>query len=107
MSWNYRVMRFTDPDGTHVFAVHEVYYDTAGRVSGWSADAGHPQGETFKELTEDAAKYQRAFGPHVLAVVGDELRDIGPMGTKDQRFTVLWRKDDPSPAEAPPEGEAS
>ena len=27
MSWEYRVMRYTDPDGSFDFAIHEVYYD--------------------------------------------------------------------------------
>jgi len=95
MSWNYRVMRSTEPDGTHVFAIHEVYYDDAGRVNGWIADAAHPQGETFKELTHDLSNYQRAFSEHVLAIVGDELRDIGPMGTNDKKFVVLWKRSIP------------
>ena len=33
MSWNYRVL----DHGTHL-AVHEVYYDRRGRVTGWSAE---------------------------------------------------------------------
>lgn len=32
MSWNYRVIRFEDPDGTNVLAIHEVYYDLDGET---------------------------------------------------------------------------
>jgi len=31
MTWNYRIIRSQDPDGSECFALHEVYYDGEGR----------------------------------------------------------------------------
>lgn len=81
MSWNYRILRHTDPDSTRVFAIHEVYYDAQGEPERWTERAAAPQGESYKELTLDLAQYQQAFQRHVLAVHGDRLVDVGPMGT--------------------------
>ena len=30
MTWNYRVIKRTYPDGTEIFAIHEVYYNEDG-----------------------------------------------------------------------------
>lgn len=80
MTWNYRVMRTTDPDGTHVFAIHEVYYDAGGAIEGWTENAARPQGETFAELTGDCVAYQAALQQPVIAEIHGNLYEIGPMG---------------------------
>ena len=100
MSWNYRVMRRHDVDG-YVFAIHEVFYDDAGKPDSWTAEPSWPQGETFRELTEDIANYQRAFQRPVLAIEANEseLYEIGPMGTNDAKRTLVWKK-----ADAPEKG---
>lgn len=39
MSWNYRVIEFTEPDGSKVRAIHEVFYtdyDGASILTGYS-----------------------------------------------------------------------
>jgi len=92
VSWNYRVLRTTDPGGPHVFAIREVFYDTAGRVTAWSAAATWPQSETFAGLTHEVAAYQAAFQQPVLAETDGRLEDLGPMGTSRPR--QVW----PTPA---------
>jgi len=32
MSWNYRVIRHEEPDGSTALAIHEVYYDLDGET---------------------------------------------------------------------------
>lgn len=39
MSWNYRAMKSLDVDGSEILAVHEVYYDKRGRITGWTENA--------------------------------------------------------------------
>lgn len=89
MSWNYRVMRETYPNGEHGFSIHEVYYDDAGGVKAWSKGAVEPHGETFGELTRDFANYQQAFGKPVLDVREDGLFEIGLTG-KSRTPKRVW-----------------
>lgn len=35
MSWNYRVVRHTAPNGEEYYGLHEVYYDQHGNVELW------------------------------------------------------------------------
>jgi hypothetical protein len=102
MSWNYRVMRDRNPDGSAWFAIYEVYYDADGNPNGWTENPSRPQGDTFKELTEDATRYQAAFGRPVLAIEagGSELYDIGGMGNR-RTPVLVWKRSDP-PAIVPP-----
>ena len=34
MTWNYRVVRSKDVDGSDIYALHECYYDKDGRIEG-------------------------------------------------------------------------
>jgi len=98
MSWNYRVMRSTDPDGTFTFGIHEVYYDEKGNPNAWTQRSVGVSGETFGELTRDFAHYQKAFTQPVLAIEadGDELWDIGLLGFRTKRSKKpsirVWKK---------------
>ena len=81
MSWEYRIIRHTDPDGSHDFAIHEVYYDNDTlAITGWTENSVGISGIDYKALTRDAARYQSAFTRSVLAVESDALFDIGIMG---------------------------
>jgi len=80
VSWNHRVMRTTDPDGTHGFAIHEVYYREDGSIEAWTMNAVSPFGTSLKELHGDLTRFERAFTRHILDVRGDDLYDIGLMG---------------------------
>ena len=99
MSWNYRVMRRTERDET-IFAIHEVYYEKDGAIKAWSADPVHPQGETFGELTEDIAMYQRAFTKRVLDIRDDGLYEIGYMGHTRKPVQVWKRSEEPQSDDA-------
>ncbi len=42
MHWNYRIFRHSNPSGA-TFALHEVYYDEAGKPAQWTdePECGH------------------------------------------------------------------
>ncbi len=44
-SWNYRIIRHPD-----YVALHEVYYDEDGRVSGWTEDPAQFVGDSPRDL---------------------------------------------------------
>lgn len=55
MSWNYRVFRCANPDGSPYYEMRETHYDKALKVDGWAESSASPMGETFKELINDLA----------------------------------------------------
>lgn len=55
MSWNYRVFRCANPDGSPYYEMRETHYDDAGKMNGWAEGAAAPLGETFSELINDLA----------------------------------------------------
>ncbi len=52
MSWNYRVAKGEDPDGTPWYAIIRVYYNKQGNIEGWTKDP-LPLGKTPEELDSD------------------------------------------------------
>ena len=92
MSWNHRVLRTTEPDGSHVFAIHEVYYHDDGAIQAWTVEPVHPVGETMKVLYGELMMFERAFTRHILDVRGDELYDIGLTGHTKGAPTCVYRR---------------
>lgn len=90
MSWNHRVMRTTDPDGTLVLAIHEVYYHADGTIKAWTVNPTSPSGETIKELQQDYTRCGEAFRRHILDVRGDDLYDIGLTGRTRGPATCVY-----------------
>lgn len=106
MSWNHRVMRRRDPDGTPVLTIHEVYYREDGSIKGWIEHPATPLGTTIKELHGDAMRFERAFTRHILDVRadGDELYDVGLTGrTRSAPACVFKRSDQPQAAVPDPQ----
>lgn len=66
MSWNHRVVKYTDGEGTTHFGVHEVYYDKEGRPSMYTESAMSPYGETLEELQLDLERMLGALTKPVL-----------------------------------------
>ncbi len=54
------------PDGTEIFAIHEVYYNEDGECDLVTVDPCCPQGETLEELKQDFELYQKALEKPVL-----------------------------------------
>jgi hypothetical protein len=67
MSWNYRVI-FQDD----CYSIHEVYYDDAGNIEGWTERAIGISGETMKELKGDLKYYSSALRKPVLVYNKDK-----------------------------------
>lgn len=66
MTWNYRVFRGADPDGSPYYEIRETHYDAAGAVNGWTAGGSAPMGETFRELINDLAWIMAALSKPIL-----------------------------------------
>jgi len=65
MMWNYRVChRPSVAGGGH--QIHEVYYDSKGRIKLYSADPISPHGDIVDELYEDMACMWKAFDEEPL-----------------------------------------
>ena len=79
--WNYRVML---KDGQ--YAVHEVFYEDDGRISGYTEDPVFPA-ESPEELAEEFERFRRALGEPVLDYDAEEAeaaREKAPQpGTGD------------------------
>lgn len=65
MSWDHRVMRHREGDAVW-YAVHEVYYDEAGRPTACTENPVEPFGETFEELRDDLHLFAKALEKPVL-----------------------------------------
>ncbi len=66
MTWNYRVFRGADPDGSPWYEIREVHYDTERKVAAWAESGAAPMGETFKELINDLAWVLAALDKPIL-----------------------------------------
>lgn len=64
MSWNYRVVRFTDEVGEEYYEIKEVFYDTASKPVGYSdATCG---ADTYDGLFKVMGLMQSAHAKPVL-----------------------------------------
>jgi hypothetical protein len=67
MTWNYRVIRRTDPSGgPDQFAIHEVYYDSSGQIEMWTEEPCDPFGESLSELKADVKAMSAALSKPIL-----------------------------------------
>jgi YD repeat-containing protein len=66
MSWNHRVVSYTDAEGTTHFGIHEVYYDESGRPTMYTESAMSPYGESLEELRIDLERMRAALEEPVL-----------------------------------------
>ncbi len=67
MSWDYRVMRKKNKDGTFIYGIHEVYWDKRhSKVRSWTKDPMDPHGETLQELKDDFEFMGLALGDPIL-----------------------------------------
>jgi hypothetical protein len=102
MGWNYRVIydEAALPDGETegYFTIRETYYDEDGRINSWTAGPCHPQGETWIELGNDLALFERAIGLPIVDVTSGKaversMKDMrgkagfgsSPMGKAERR----------------------
>lgn len=65
MSWNYRVFRCAEKDGSPYYEIRETHYDDAA-VTGWSEGAAWPMGESFGDLINDIGWFLAALSRPIL-----------------------------------------
>ena len=66
MSWDYRVFRCPEIDGSAYYEIRETHYDASGKVTGWTERGSSPLGETFRELINDLAWFMAALTKPIL-----------------------------------------
>ena len=59
MSWNHRVVKHTEMDGSVWYAIHEAYYNGES-VTHISELAAEPGGETIEELADELRRMLKA-----------------------------------------------
>jgi hypothetical protein len=66
--WNHRVIatKQDDPDNPYYYAIHEVHYDEAGNVEGWTVDPTPVSGEDLDDLKWVLESMQKCLGTPVL-----------------------------------------
>ena len=52
MSWNYRIIKHTDPIGKAWYAIHEVYYNDNDIIVGWTENPAKLLGDDLDELKD-------------------------------------------------------
>ena len=66
MTWNHRVIR-TEHEGEYHYSIHEVHYDDAGEIIGWTSDAIEVSAETRDGILWVLDKMKVAVANPVLA----------------------------------------
>lgn len=105
MSWNHRVMRTTEPEGAHHFAIHEVYYSENGSIKAWTERAVGPCGDTLKELQQDVSRFTLAFTRPILDVRGGDLFEIGLTGRTRHAPKCVFRSSESQSVDPQPQTE--
>lgn len=68
MTWNYRIVRFSDPEW---YQIHEVHYDSSGEPTSMTARSVCLEGESKDDIEKEIALIMRAFREPILDA--DEL----------------------------------
>lgn len=63
-TWNYRVFR----EETGEYVIREVFYDEAGAITGCTANAVEPTGDSLEELERDLEQFREALRLPVLTL---------------------------------------
>lgn len=87
-TWNYRVIRKEHETGDAIFQIHEVYYDDARKIDGWTVGPVEPSGESIAELREDIRHFQSAFRKEVLEERQEHGRSVLQPAYEDQEINV-------------------
>jgi hypothetical protein len=71
MSWNHRVVREKvefehEPEPTYIYRIHEVYYNEAGDIDGFTDQHIDLSNYSVSSLKEDLVMLQKAFNYPIL-----------------------------------------
>lgn len=87
MSWNYRIVRTQDPDGSPLYAIHEAYYDKLGSVASITTTPVAAVSETRGGLLNVLAQMADAYGQPVLDMDRDVV-EPGRIMTDDMHRVI-------------------
>lgn len=76
MYWNYRIIRFQNPNGETYHEVHEVYYGKDHIPHSWSASRNLLAFEKVEDIKGAYENIAKAFEKPVLEVVDGKLLEI-------------------------------
>lgn len=74
-TWNHRVMRRTTKYGTY-YGVHEVYYDSEGKVDGYTIHPVSVAGESVEEIKEYLQMILNCLDKDILDYEEEEKNEI-------------------------------
>jgi hypothetical protein len=78
MIWNHRVIR-TEHEGEYHYSIHEVHYDDADEIIGWTSDAIEVSAETRDGILWVLDKMKVAVANPVLAeTTPEKLTEVEP-----------------------------
>jgi hypothetical protein len=77
MGWNYRVIRIEE-QGEPVYAIHEVFYDQAGKINGWTKEPVNVVSDDRLGLLYVLTKMVEAEGQPVLEEIAGSLIEVEP-----------------------------
>jgi hypothetical protein len=84
MTWNHRVIRETQPDGSEWLGIHEVHYREDGRPRAYTAEPIGVVGETLEELAWVLDHMRIALGKPVLSDADFEPPAPAPQGQTEK-----------------------
>jgi hypothetical protein len=90
MTWNHRVMKHVKEDGAEYFAIHEVYYNSAGLPWGWSAEPEPVMEETMEEMRETLQHMTEALDKPVLDYTMEPAPMDLPGDDHDPKAETEW-----------------
>ena len=74
-TWNHRVMRRVTKYGTY-YGVHEVYYDSEGKVDGYTMHPVNIAGESVEEIKEYLEMILNCLDKEILDYEEEEKNEI-------------------------------
>ena len=82
MTWNYRIIRH-DQDNPEWYGLHEVYYNEAGAVEGWTEDSIDFVGDSAEDLTRSIEMALSDARHHAVLVESQTIKLGFGVGLED------------------------
>ena len=76
MTWNHRVMRKNDTDGSFIYSIHEVIYDDQGDGQSWTEERITPVEGSLKDLKNTLRRMLEACDKPVMEACGEVAKEM-------------------------------
>lgn len=84
MTWNHRVFRWTEADGSYWYDIRETHYDEAGNPNGVTSTNVAAGSETLLGLADELSRMGAACSKPVLRFNGEKIEEVP--------FKELWKE---------------